>query len=274
MKKIVLATNLGPMSRFALKRALLMARRRNATLHVLHVTDRVPDAPIDPLGQHVDHVVEWLEQERADEFGAGFRPASVEKIVGSPAEAIVAKSEIIGADLIVVGLTERPAGNRFLEGTILERLLLLSPTPLLVVRNEPKGQYEKVLVGLDLGPTSRRALETALRVAPDADFLVAHANEENVGSNNLYTRINDITRRCFTAARRDIGFTEGLIEIKVESGAAGEVLQRNAARFSPDLVAFGKHNKGVVADPFLGTGARAILENLDADLLVTMSVST
>ena len=274
MKTILLATNLGPMSRFALKRALLLARRRNAALHVLHVTDRVADTLEDPLGQHVDEVVEWLERELEDDFGAGFRPASIGRIAGSPAAAIVAKSEAIGADLLVVGLTERPAGDRFLEGTILERLLLLTPTPLLVARTEPKGCYEKALVGLDLGPTSRRALETALKVAPTADFLIVHANEADVSDSGLHDKINNVAQHCFAAARRAVGFLEGAIEIRVETGSVGGAMQRNARRFNPDLVAFGKHNKGVSAGPHLGTGARAILENLDTDMLVTMSVAT
>lgn len=152
MKKILLATNLGPMSRFALKRALLLGRRRNAALHVLYVTDSVTDTLEDTLGQHVDQAVEWLERELEDDFGAGFWPDSIGSIAGSAAEAIVAKCEVIGADLLVVGLTEKPSGDRFLEGTILERLLLATPTPLLVTRTEPKDRYESVLVGLDPRP--------------------------------------------------------------------------------------------------------------------------
>lgn len=223
----------------------------------------------------VFHEIAWLlldairhlEAELEDAFGAGFEPASFKKLVGDPVAAVGAEAKSTHADLVIAGLSERP-GLGSIDGTILEGLLMSASKPLIVVKSRPAGHYEKVLVGLDLSPTSRHALQTALQVAPTADVVIAHARESGA-ADDLRGRLNAVVRDCFAAAHRTVGMHEGSVEIFIEEGAVPNVLARHRERTKPDLVTFGKHNRGPSTEPYLGSGARGILENLEADMLVT-----
>ncbi len=267
MKRFLMATNLGATSRFALARAFLLARARNAALHILYVADDGDDA----LARHVEATIGWLEQELEDDFGAGFAATSVKRTSGPVVEAIVAEAQAVGAELLIVGVTEHPHGDRILEGTILEQLLVNAPLPLLVVRNEPRGHYENVMVGLDLGPTSPFVLECALKVAPTGHFTIVHAQETEDRDMSVRQRINEIVRRCIVLAEREVNLADSSLVIRVDTGSVGAVITRHAELARPDLVAFGKHTKGISADAHLGTGARAILEGLEGDMLVTIA---
>lgn len=269
MKTILLATNLGPTSRDALERALLIARSHWADLHVLHVTggDASPDA--GDVEMQVKEAIGRLQFELEDDFGSGFVPASVRKATGEPAGTIASTAAALGAELIVAGISEKPAAGRGLDGTILERLLLECDAPLLVVRKKPVCGYENVLVALDMSPTSRRALETALKVAPTAHFVVVHALEGAAGDEAVRGRINRITRDCFRAAGQAVGVHHGAVDIHFDEGPVAKAVARRADRHAPHLVVFGRHNRGAAGGPYLGSGARGILEALDADMLVT-----
>lgn len=107
-----------------------------------------------------------------------------------------------------------------------------------------------------------------MRVTSTADFVIAHARKA-ADPDDLRERINAAVKDFFSVARRALGMHEGSVEICIEEGAVADVLVRHTEKTKPDLVAFGKHNKGPSAEPYLGSGARGILENLKADMLVT-----
>lgn len=266
MKTILLATNLGPRSQNALERALLIAREHRAALHVRHVSNQTATSTSERLREQVVAGVDRLEHELGDEFGAGFRPASFERVSGDTADAIAAQAEACDADLIIAGLSEASPGA--LEGTVLERLLMTAGRPLIVVKSPPAHRYERVLAALDFSAAARRALEVTLQIAPGADFTIVHAREAGT-DDTLYDRINSTVRNCFDTARRSVGTHEGAVDIRIAAGRVTEVLAEEARRCSPHLVVFGRHDKDRSTGPYLGSGARGILESLDADMLVT-----
>lgn len=268
MKNLLLATNLGVNSQQALERALLVARLHNAALHVIHVASAHGGAAEEELARQVAAAVAFLEAQLPEEFGAGFEPASFKSVAGDPVQAIVAEADTCDADLTITGLSEKSGARGLIDGTILERLLMASAKPSIVVKSRPVRNYESVLVGLDLSSTSRHALEAALRVAPTADFTIAHAKEGGSGDGDTGDRLARTTRECLAAARKEVGIHEGAVQIVIEDGQVADVLSRCARKSPPDLVAFGKHNKGLSHGPYIGSGARGVLEALDADMLI------
>jgi nucleotide-binding universal stress UspA family protein len=268
MKNLLLATNLGVNSQQALERALLVARLHKAALHVIHVASAHDGSAEEELARQVAAAVAYLEAQLPEEFGAGFEPASFKSVAGDPVKAIVAEADTCDADLTITGLSEKLGARGLIDGTILERLLMASAKPSIVVKARPARNYESVLVGLDLSPTSRHALDAALRVAPTADFTIAHAKEAGPRDGDIADKLARTTRECLAAARKDVGIHEGAVQIMSEDGTVADVLSRCARKSPPDLVAFGKHNKGLSHGPYIGSGARGVLEELDADMLV------
>ena len=196
VKRVLLATNFSPASLFALKRALLLARLHNAVLSIVHVC--ATDVDADRLARHVKKAVAELERDLEDDFGAGFRPTSVERVKGEVGEGIASAAYDMKADLIVAGLSEKLSGA--IDGTLLEHLLIATRVPLLIIKGNPRHNYERVLVELDLAPASGRVLEAALHIAFTADFAVVHANEAEGDEADIRKAINDVVRQSVRAA--------------------------------------------------------------------------
>lgn len=137
--QVVVAYDFSPSSELALARAVEVAAR--APEHILHVI-----AALDP---HV-HPLRGVPYERADElqkqiservaaaFAARETAAEVRFYVhariGTPATEILALAEEIGAELIVIGSHGKTGVERFLLGSVSERVVREARCPVLVAR--------------------------------------------------------------------------------------------------------------------------------------------
>ncbi len=135
-RNLLVANDLSDASRPALRTALELARRFEATCTVLHVT--VPHYPANHW--YVPHIgedaamldaISGREQETARELlaaevrqalgtDADTVPVTVLVKVGSPADEILATAATIAADLIVVGTHGRHGVERLLLGSTAE----------------------------------------------------------------------------------------------------------------------------------------------------------
>lgn len=126
----------------ALAMALELARQFNALLTILHVYA----APVSMglLGDGYTPTPEVLEQLKADTergleqfrrraLASGVRCVTA-AVEGFVSEAIVAAAEARNIDLIVLGTHGRRGLNRFLLGSVAERVLRLAQCPVLTVR--------------------------------------------------------------------------------------------------------------------------------------------
>src|SRR3546814_16838273 len=62
-----------------------------------------------------------------------------------------------------------------LLGNSVETLVRSAPASVLVVKQRPRDDYRRVLVGTDLTPESRHGLEAAAALFPQAGFTLLHA---------------------------------------------------------------------------------------------------
>jgi nucleotide-binding universal stress UspA family protein len=94
----------------------------------------------------------------------------------SPAEAILKTAEAVKAGLIVMGTHGRTGYNRWLLGSVAERVLRESPAPVLTVRSAPPEGLGRILVPVEDTEISRHALEMAVRLAAcsGAEITVLH----------------------------------------------------------------------------------------------------
>lgn len=88
---------------------------------------------------------------------------------------ILAACDAEAAGLIVTGVARNEALSRIVLGSTVDALARRSPVPLLVVRSRARAPYREVVVASDFSPSSRRALETAAVLFPDAGFTLFHA---------------------------------------------------------------------------------------------------
>jgi nucleotide-binding universal stress UspA family protein len=143
MRRIFYASDFSREARAAFNTAVALAASLDARLTIVHVlTPLVPTVP----EQYLDAVMidrlerqtgEWSARQaarlRADAEKAGVR-AVVDVRRGDPAEQIVRAARGGRADLLVVGTHGRRGMQKFLLGSVAERVLAAAPCPVLTVR--------------------------------------------------------------------------------------------------------------------------------------------
>ncbi|MBU8543693.1 MULTISPECIES: universal stress protein [Roseomonadaceae] len=174
-RRILLATDLSSRCDRAQDRAVRLAQAWGAKLSILHV---IPgEVPADrPSWRREDGggraMVE--AQIRADLEGSGLDP-EVLLARGDPAETILHQAGALGAGLLVTGVARDEMLGRASLGAIVDRLVSHAPMPVLVVKGRAQRSYREILVATDFSAASRHALETALRLFPEARITLFHS---------------------------------------------------------------------------------------------------
>lgn len=136
LETILLPTDESPTARLASEHAIALAAATGATLHVVHVADLttawgegtpvVLDALTEAGQRAVDTAVD-----RATE--AGVRSVESSVLQGTPGRTIIDYAADHAVDLVVMGTHGRTGLNRYLLGSITERVSRLDERPLLTV---------------------------------------------------------------------------------------------------------------------------------------------
>jgi nucleotide-binding universal stress UspA family protein len=141
-RSILLPTDGTAGSELAVKHAIDLARRYDATLHLLYVVDT--DVVNHYAGiDAIEGVEGALETQGAEALDAAADTAATADIAterhvvdGRPHEAILDAIPMVGADLVVMG-TERKSGDyRRLLGSVTERVVRMADVPVHVVKAE------------------------------------------------------------------------------------------------------------------------------------------
>lgn len=135
--RILLPTDGSEGTNRAVRQAIGLAAETGAELHVLFVVEDMPYAP-EMMDDQVEMRLREIGQEavenireRADEAGV-----DVESVVedGTPHQTILNYADSEDADLIVMGTHGRSGLDRYLLGSVTERIVRSSEVPVLTVR--------------------------------------------------------------------------------------------------------------------------------------------
>ena len=142
MKRIVVGIDGSEQGWSALTKAAEIARATGATLQIVHVTQPVT-SPFNSedfqaaAARWVD-VQETAAQGLLREAVARVKDAGVEvqaaSHIGSPAEALAELAKAADVTMTVVGHRGRNLAARLLVGSVADRLVQISPKPVLVIR--------------------------------------------------------------------------------------------------------------------------------------------
>ena len=141
-KNIILATDGSKYSGNAVEYAVEIAKISGARISAISVVDTGLFATI-PMDAAWENIYELLKTEANEATGkveeeAKKSDVDVECFVveGHPAEEIVKLSETIPADLIVMGTLGKRGLDRFLLGSVAEKISRISKVPVMIVRGE------------------------------------------------------------------------------------------------------------------------------------------
>lgn len=135
--RILLPTDGSDAGNRAVEQAVGLARETGADLHVLFVVEDIPYAP-EMMDDTVEEQLREIGEEtleairaRADEAGVTVAEAIEE---GAPHTAILEYADDEDVDVIVMGTHGRSGLDRYLLGSVTERVVRTADVPVLTVR--------------------------------------------------------------------------------------------------------------------------------------------
>lgn len=141
---IVVGTDGSETAGKAVQAALDVAKRHDATLHIVSAFAPVSQQRLREEGQQAPKDVEWMVNPREDvdatlsEAEESTKDGGVEVKTyareGDPADAILDVAEEISADLVVVGNKGMSGAKRFLLGSVPNKVSHHAPCSVLIVR--------------------------------------------------------------------------------------------------------------------------------------------
>jgi nucleotide-binding universal stress UspA family protein len=281
--RILLATDLTDRAVPAYNRAVQLAASSQARLTILHV---IRDDLIKDVGEIVYGAAhEALLRMKADAIARGASSTDVKLVLAAHYdEAIIAESREDAANLIVLGgHRERPLRDALL-GATMERVLRFGDHPVLVVKKEPKGPYQNVLVAVDFSVPSRDALEFAVRLLPQGRFHVLNvcsllgdtpdewlARTETIERKHL-AHLDVIVKAVTQHMRQELTGANFTLTPLVAHGGPVEAAKRQIDQLKPDLVVVGTHGRTGWRHTSIGSIAEGFLAQMPCDVLAVLQV--
>ena len=133
---IVVATDGSGSARRAVDVALDLAERFDAAVHCLYVVD---EEEVSSSPERLQAEMRTALLERGQEAVAAVRAATDREVrteieTGRPASVVDGYAREIDADMVAMGTRGRHGENRFLVGSVAERVVRTCPVPVLTVR--------------------------------------------------------------------------------------------------------------------------------------------
>ena len=152
LSRILMATDFSNYSREALDYALYLAKKLGADLYLLHVMPPIyHPAMSSRIGPEVLKQIRSFEEEEHKKLVTLARNVSRKGMEvhpmfreGIPFREILKAADEISADLIVLGTQGRTGLDRFMIGSVAERVVRKSPCPVFVIRPKTRPIAKKI----------------------------------------------------------------------------------------------------------------------------------
>lgn len=172
-RQILVATDFSDCSARALETTAALATRFHAEVTVLHVIEESAYAYPFPMPKGVREAAKARLDETVARLRGRMLSASGVLREGFAAHEVCAGAAQRAADLVVIGSHGRSGLPRFVHGSVAERVVRLSPAPVLTVHPSDgvaaleggTNHFRHILAPTDFSEASRRGVDLALNMA-------------------------------------------------------------------------------------------------------------
>lgn len=290
VKRILVASDMSESSALAETRAAKLCRRFGLTeLELVNVQDT---GFADMLGQilggtekkskelvieQVTRDFEPVRKRIADSFGISTK---LTILFGRPSVEIARYAKQSHADLIVVGAKRPGLGKKFFLGNTPDRLLHVTPVPLLIVRQQPESPYQNALVPVDFSQNSIYAAQVAVDIMLPASrktFLHAYdiPNEglmryANVSSDLIGSYRAEAKQKAEDEMESLIASlgSDNRTSHVIQYGGAVRIIEDYVNANNPDLIVMGKQGRSNLENLLLGSTTRNTVNETSCDILI------
>lgn len=175
VNRILVAIDRSSMAGEALKRAIIIAKEHKAKLFIIYVIESPLIA--SPFVHSIDENA--LKKELIVKINKLTSHENIEYLffmeVGSVASSIALKVKSINIDLLIIGTHGKEDISNHYFGSTTLKLIQRTRIPVLVVKNEAKENYKKMLAATNLSDYSKESIVFAQTVFPEASLKYLHA---------------------------------------------------------------------------------------------------
>lgn len=271
----------------AAEHGLGLARAFDATVHVINALDvRAAAGPFDAGGVDEEYVAQ-LEEEREKTIEA------VETVVdesddvrtavirGKPSEAILEYAADNDAELLAMGTHGRSGLNRYIAGSVTERIVRHADIPVLTARATEQSRvgdgYEEILIPTDGSELAAEAIEHGIAIAQQFDARVHTVNIvdlSEIAATPNYTPPTELIERFesegeaaterIAAEARDVGL-DAVTEVR--KGFSATDLLEYADENAIDLITMGTAGRSGLDRFLLGSTTERVIRHADMPVI-------
>lgn len=278
-RHILCAVDFSEISAHALAYAETIARAAGAELTALYA-ESVPMPPyfterqIEDLRRQYRESMQEAERSLRRFLEARLGPAAAARIrtqvvEAAPVDGILAAASRLGADWIALGTHGRTGVNRWLLGSVAERVLRASNLPVLTARAPAQAaravSIRRILCPVNDSELARRSLQLAALLAKtlDAELTALHVREAGAPS-----RIADL---CAWIPPQERALCR-IQEVEREGEAAEEILKA-AGETACDLLVVGARHRTFFDSTVLGTTTVRVVRHAPCPVLTLIERS-
>ena len=265
----------------ALRHALAISRWHESKLTVFHAEDVLLHAASVQAGGDRElaarHYQEW--RELIDGAGGKGRNVKVHVVPGDPVAKILEHATHDASDLIVMGTHGRSGLTRAVLGSVTERVVRQSPTPVFTIPPSAELRddlmpFDSILCASDFSPACRKALDMAILMGQEADarLILLHALQlPDFDAGIVQVRLPVSTRTEYSEFRKDAlrrlkcGLPADAVfrcrpEPVVAEGRPTDVILQTASREDAKLIVMGVQTRGALDRLIFGSTTRSVMQ--------------
>lgn len=231
---------------------------------------------------------EYLENVAARLTAEGLE-VHIERLEGDPAGEIVRYAEEHPRITLIAMSTHGRSGlDRWVFGSVAEKVVQASPMPLLIVRAQDGTAvsqtsdtpiYDTIVVPLDGSPFAEQALEQAvpLATAMESRLILVCAVPDNLLFGEVLTSFDEgtkwdreyETRAAYLQEVKQKLMAGGLeVEAQMKNGAPQEVILKTSDQAHADLIVMTTHGRGGLRRLWLGSVATGVVRHATQPVLL------
>lgn len=270
-RPILLATDLTSRCDRAFDRAVRLARDWGVPLVALHVVERFAGE----RRWRRDDTAEMMRRDLSQDVPENQVDLDIVIKDGDVATAVLAVAAEKDCGLIVTGTARHDGMTDTALGSAVEEMVPRSPLPVLVVKQRPRNDYRRIIVGSDFSEPSARAITVAADLFPAAAITVINAYSEPgskwIDSESTRDQVEALQKKLaqeFEETIGSAGSSLGRRDYVIEHGSPDEIICDYIVDRQIDLAVFGTHGRTGFRKAIMGSVAAQLMRRVGCDVLM------
>jgi nucleotide-binding universal stress UspA family protein len=283
-QKILCPVDFFPGSRHAFDYALKLAKSYDARLIALHVVEPVIPTVYEPafsvpnLTNELEKESKRLMKDLNAKAGKAGVPLKTEVRLGDIDTEIREAVETTKADLVVVATHGSKGFERWLMGSVTEKLMRHCPVPLLVIGGRKKAgtpppEIDSILVTTDFSAGTEDAMKYAFSIAQESKAKVdlLHVIDESMlveAASDIRETVIDGVRKKLDRLVPSTAKTSGKTRTTVATGTPYQAILKTAKKDKVGLIVMNVHGKGMLDRVLVGSTAERVVRGAECPVLL------